>query len=247
MSDLKTTLENAIGKSIDKICPNKFHNPSANHCAHFVSHMTGLEFSFQCREFKGGNSQPGNIRVHEIFAQCPKVGKFVDKPSDRPVLVFVMRKDMVDLDAKRMRNIPHKHIGVFLEGSVYHYSNSNNEVVKWSPSKFLDVFQQIYSGEQGLFYGIIPNSDLRLRVDISAEHISQGIAFSLDKREGNKWFARAVNSYNGQEFYVGREIRNRAKKHFGIFRRSTEYDGSQLHREMCIAAQKNVHFNTLKI
>lgn len=227
MNDLKTTLENAIGKSIDRICPNKFHNLSANHCAHFVSHMTGLEFSFQCREFKGGNGQPGNVRVHEIFAQCPKVGKFVDKPSDRPVLAFVTRKDMVDLHAKRMRNIPQKHIGVFLDGSVYHYSNSNNEVVKWSPSKFLDVFQQTYSGDQGLFYGIIPNSDLRLRVDPSAVHINQGIAFSLDKREGNKWFARAVNSDNGQEFYVGQEVRNRAKKYFGIFRRSIEYDGPQ--------------------
>lgn len=230
MNDLKSKLEAALGKSIDKICPNRFHDLSANHCAHFVSHMTGLEFSFHCREFKGGNNRPGNIRVHEIFANCPQVGEFNNKPTDRPVLVFVTRKNVVDLAAKRMTNIPQKHIGVFLDGFIYHYSNTSDEVVKWNPTKFLDVFQEIYDGDQGLYFGIIPNSDLRLRVDSSAEHVDRGIAFTLSKRE-DKWFARAVNADDGQEFYVGREVKNPSKNFFGIFRRSNEYDGPQFDPE----------------
>lgn len=231
MIDLKSALENALGKSIDKICPNQFHSLSANHCAHFVSHMTGLEFSFHCREFKGGNKQGGNIRVHEIFARCPKVGRFEDRPSDRPVLVFVTRKDIVHLDDRRMGNIPQKHIGIFMDGFVYHYSNSDNHAVKWTKDRFIDVFQQVYSGDQGLFYGIIPNSDLCLSVDPTAMDVDQGIAFSLDRRQGKKWFARAVNSDNDQEFYVGREIANKAKIYFGIFRHSIEYDGPQFDPE----------------
>lgn len=231
MDDLKSKLEDALGRSINELCPNRFHDFSLNHCAHFVSHVTGLEFSFHCREYKGGNSRPGNVRVHEIFAQCPKTGKFEDKPSDRPVLVFVTRKDAVDIDARRMRNIPQKHIGIFADGLVYHYSNSSNKVVKCAPDRFFDIFQNNYSGDQRLFYGIIPNSDLRLRIDSSGEQVKQGIAFSLDKREGNKWFARAVNSEDDREFYVGREVRNPTRKHFGIFRRTGEFDGPRFHPE----------------
>ncbi len=227
MNDLKSKLENALGKSIDKICPNNFHTFSANHCAHFVSHMTDLRFPFNCKEFKGGNNAPGNIRVHEIFAQCPKVGTFEDRPLDRPVLVFVTRKDVVDLGCKRMANIPQKHIGVLYDGFIYHYSNSNDQVVRWPPEKFFDTFQRVYNGDQGLFYGIIPNSDLQLRVDTNAKKVGAGIAFCLDQRDGGKWYARAVNAENDQEFYVGREVNNKAAQYYGIFRQASEYDGPQ--------------------
>jgi len=235
MNDLKSKLENALGKSIDKICPNKFHTFLTNHCAHFVSHMTGLNFSFNCKEFKGGNSEPGNVRVHEFFAQCPKVGEFEDRPSDRPVLVFVTRKDVVDLGRKRMANIPQKHIGVLFDGSIYHYSNSNNQVVKWLPDKFFDTFQRVYRGDQGLFYGTFPNSDLQLRIDANAEKVGTGLAFFLDRREGNKWYARAVNAENDQEFYVGREVKNQASQYYGIFRRASEYDGPQFDPDNYVA------------
>src|SRR5688500_7903879 len=115
MSDLKTTLEAALGKAIDKICPNKFHDLTANHCAHFVSHMAGLDFSFNCIEFKGGTKQAANVRVHEIFSRCPKVGKFEDADKTKTQLVFVTRKDNVNLSNKQMGNIPQKHIGVFCD------------------------------------------------------------------------------------------------------------------------------------
>lgn len=235
MNDLKDKLDSALGKSIDKICPNNFHDLSANHCAHFVSHMVGLEFSFNCKDFKGGSKQPGNIRVHEIFAKCPKVGKFEDAPTGRPVLAFVTRESNVDLANKTMGNIPQKHIGIFIDGHIYHYSNTPDQVVRWTPKKFLDTFEAIYAGKQGLFFGIIPGSDLQLHVDPTGTSVTRGIAFELSKRDGNKWFARATNANDNQEFFVGREILDSNRKFFGIFRKTSEYSGPQFDPEDYVA------------
>ncbi len=69
-------METFLGKSINQICGNGFHDASANHCAHFVSHATGMGFSFNCKQFVGGTQPAANIRVHEIFAKCPRVGKW---------------------------------------------------------------------------------------------------------------------------------------------------------------------------
>jgi hypothetical protein len=224
MSNINEVLNSSLGKSIDRICPNKFHDFSSNHCAHYVSHMMGLEFSYNCKEFKGGNKQAGNIRVHEIFSQCPKVGKFNDKPdTDQPLLVFVTRKDVVNLSEKRMVNIPQKHIGVFLDNHIYHYSNSQEKVVKWTPQEFYDRFEHIYRGKQGLFYGTVPGSDLELKIDSNGTNVSQGIAFKL-RKNNNQWFATPLDSTN-KEFYIGRETKQSNPKYFGVFRHTFEYTG----------------------
>ena len=232
MNDLATKLDEALEKSIDRICPNHFHNIRSNHCAHFVSHMTDLQFSFNCKEFKGGVKQPGNVRVHEIFAKCPKVGVFDDDvPTDPPVLVFVTRKANVNLAAKTMGNIPQKHIGIFLDGMVYHYSNTADKVVKWTPRKFFDTFERIYSGTQGLFYGTIPGSDLHLTVDRTAESVDQGIGFELSRHDDREWYARATSGGDQNEFYVGKEILKDSKKFWGIYLNASEYHGSKFDPE----------------
>lgn len=224
MANLQKKLNKYLGKSIDQICPNKFHDFQKNHCAHFVSHAVGLEFSYQCREYKGGKSAPANIRVHEVFSQCPRVGKFEDAPGDRPVLVFVTRKKAVTLSTKTMLNIPQKHIGIHIDGFIYHYSNSQEKVVKWKVAKFFDTFQSIYSGDQGLFYGTFPASDLNLTIDKSGKSVHSGIGFELS-RVDKKWFAKPVNIVDSKKFYVAREVRQPAKKYFGIFQRTKEYYG----------------------
>lgn len=225
MSDLKTKLESILGNSISKICPNNFHDPSANHCAHFVSHITGLDFSYNCKDFMGGVKQPGNIRVHEVFARCPKVGKFEDAPKGRAVLVFVTKAANVDIKKKVMVNIPQKHIGVFVDDYVYHYSNTKDMVIKQKPNEFFDTYEKIYSGTQGLFFGTIPGSDLQLNVDSSAAYVTTGIGFKLIRKEGGEWFANPVNVDNGQEFFVGREVIDSHNQFFGLFRRVNEYSG----------------------
>jgi len=120
---IQSRLLESVDKSIDRICPNSFHDFSQNHCAHFVSHVADLDFSFNCREFKGGSGQPANVRVHEIFANCPLVGNWADAPTanGKPLLIFVTRRNNVRISDKFMGNIPQKHVGIYADGHVFHY------------------------------------------------------------------------------------------------------------------------------
>lgn len=224
MENLQSKLESFLGKSIADICPNHFHDLSQNHCAHFVSHAVDLSFSYHCREYQGGNGQAGNIRVHEIFTQCPRVGQWSDANTSRPQLVFVTRKNNVDLAQKKMGNIPQKHIGIFCDGHVYHYSNTPDKVVKWRPETFLATFQGIYSGDQGLFFGIIPGEDLELNVDTTGASVSEGIPFNL-RQQGQEWFARALTGNHTDEFFVGKQVSQPAKGYHGIYIPSDRYYG----------------------
>lgn len=226
MSNLKPALEGALGKSIDTICPNNFHEHSSNHCAHFVSHIADLNFSFNCVEFKGGNKQPGNVRVHEIFEKCPRVGRFEDADLSEVQLVFVTRKNNVDLARKKIGNIPQKHVGIFCDGMIYHYSNTLEKVVKWTSNKFIETFQSVYSGDQGLFFGTIPGSDLLLNVKPNGESITNSIPFKL-KLRNKKWIAQALSGHHQEEFLVGQEVNSPAKKYHGIFIPVSEYYGEK--------------------
>lgn len=222
---LQTDLDNALGKSINNICPNKFHDHDSNHCAHFVSHILDLDFSYHCKEFKGGNHPGANIRVHEVFARCPLVGRFEDRPTDREVLVFVTRHDVVDLANKKMQNIPQKHIGILSDGHVYHYSNSQDKVVRWTPAKFHTEFENIYAGKQALFFGTVPGSDMFLDIDTTGESVTHSIGFELKREADTRWFAKAVNADDSDWFYVGRETKDDAKQYYGIFQKMNEYHG----------------------
>ena len=218
---LNPALENALSKSIDQICDGKFHAFSHNHCAHFVSHVAGLEFPFNCKQFKGGQGAPANVRVHEVFSQCPLVGRWDDADKNVEQLVFVTKISNVDLTTKTMVNVPQKHIGIFSEGFVYHYSNSQNKVVKWSPEVFLEKFDAIYRGVQGLFFGTLPGSDLNLHVQPQSDDVTRGLGFGLNK-EGKQWFADP-NGNVAERFYVGRETSN--GNFIGLFLRPSEYYG----------------------
>lgn len=211
---IDSSLESALGKSIDRICPNSFHDLTHNHCAHFVSHMLGFDFSFTCREFKGGSKAGGNIRVHELFARCPRVGPWDEAPlgSGKPLIAFVTRRDVVDVGRKMMENIPQKHVGIYHDGHIYHYSNTPDKVVKWTPEKFLEVFEGVYDGRQGLFFGTLPGSDLHLSVQAAPVSVQKGRKFQL-VRDGKDWTASA----GGEPFTVGREFRNPSADYTGLF------------------------------
>lgn len=221
MSDLLQRLENSLGKGISKICDGKFHDKTANHCAHYVSHVAGFDFSFNCKEFKGGVGTPANVRVHEIFSQCPKVGVWGDAAMDQEQLVFVTKVDNVDLANRTMRNVPQKHIGIFADGFVYHYSNSQDQVVKWTHQKFLKEFEKIYHGKLGLFFGTFPGADLELAVKPEADSVPRGLGFDL-KKEGRRWYA-SPGGRPSERFYVGRETKNGS--YVGLFMSPNEYYG----------------------
>lgn len=213
-----------LGKNINHICSNRFHNANENHCAHFVSHATSLEFSFNCREYKGGDKPGANIRVHEIFAECPRVGKWENANAAVDQLIFVTRKDVVNIATRTMQNIPQKHIGVYQNGFVFHYSNGEDKVVKQTVSDFLARFQAAYSGDQGLFFGELPTSDLNLTVDLTADSVAHPFAFGL-RKDGDRWLGKRADIPGSPEFFIGKEIIKPAKNFFGIFQPVDTYYG----------------------
>lgn len=204
-----------LGKNINVICGNGFHDPNSNHCAHFVSHAVGLTFSFNCKEFVGGNKPAANVRVHEIFANCPRVGVWANANIALNQLIFVTRKDVVNVATKTMQNIPEKHIGVYYNGDVYHYSNTKDRVVKQSVNDFFTHFQNAYSGDQGLFFGEVPNSDLMLTIDMGAAAVAHPYAFALSKAN-DRWSAQRTD-VPGASFLVGVEVHQPAKNYHGLY------------------------------
>ena len=143
-----------LGKHIKDICGNQFHKDSDNHCAHFVSHVKGIAVGYLCRNMTGKGKGGASIRVHEIFAKCPDVGKWDDRPAAvSECLAFVTDSKNVDVTKKTMANVPKKHVGIYKGGSVYHYSNTKNKVVKQTPEQF----KKHYTGTTiEVYYGTFP-------------------------------------------------------------------------------------------
>jgi hypothetical protein len=148
-------LSDALNKTIADFCRNNFNTATDNHCAHFVCHVLELDTGFDCKVYKNGSFPGACIRVQELFAVCPEVGLWNAAP-DGMKIVFVTDKANVDLAAHTMRNVPKKHVGIFSDGFVYNYSNTQDLVVRQTPPDFLARFQATYGGNQGLFFGTFP-------------------------------------------------------------------------------------------
>ncbi|AXQ29522.1 hypothetical protein D0B54_12825 [Solimonas sp. K1W22B-7] len=148
-------LEDTLGKTISDFCRNGYVNTADNHCAHFVSHVLEVDSGYDCRLHTGKPHAAASLRVHELFAGCPKVGLFKDAPA-APFLVFVTAKGNVDLANHSMRNVPQKHVGICDGTHVYNYSNTDDRVVRQTPPDFLKRFDAVYDGDQALFYGTMP-------------------------------------------------------------------------------------------
>ena len=147
----KKELEELLDSNISDICDQGFHNDRLNHCAHFVSHTLDYNYGYVCGNQAGKSGEGANIRVQEIFARCNKVGHWDDRPKAlTQCLVFITKKGNVNVSKKIMSNVPRKHIGIFTDGFIYHYSNGRDKVVKQTPAQF----SKHYTGTgYALFYG----------------------------------------------------------------------------------------------
>ena len=143
-----------LGKSIADICQNGYVSPDDNHCAHFVAHVLGYQFGVTCQMMGNGKGPGATLRVQELFPKCPKVGAWSLRPSSvKTCLVFITRAANVNLSAKTMANVPRKHVGIFADGFVWHYSNSQQKVIKQTPAQFA---QHYSSPDNALFFGTLP-------------------------------------------------------------------------------------------
>ena len=151
-----TDVASFLGKPIDDICGNGFDDHGDNHCAHFVSHVLHLTFGMTCKKLTLGSQAAANVRVQEIFPECPEVGNWPPPAGSGPVLIFVTKATNVNLANKTMRNVPKKHIGIF-ENQVFNYSNTQEKVVSQTVPAFKTAFNAAYGGPQGYFWGTFPS------------------------------------------------------------------------------------------
>lgn len=153
-------LDGYLGKNISAICAHGYDAADLNHCAHFVCHVMNVSVgSTTCRGMstkKAADKIGVCIRVHELFAACPEVGMY-DNASETQlasgVFVFVTAQSAVNVKTKTMTNVPKKHVGIGLNGTVWHYSNTKDEVVTATPEEFRKHYK---SQVNGLYFGAFP-------------------------------------------------------------------------------------------
>lgn len=187
------TLEDFLDLPIDDICGNGYVDHTSNHCAHFVSHALGFQFGTNCRGLTEGSNKAANIRVHELFGRCGKVGPWPPPAVAGPVLIFVTAADKVDLARKTMLNVLNKHVGVFSDGVIYHYSNPRGKVVRQGVAEFQALFDKAFGKPQGYFYGTPPGQPVV--ADTAAALAPITIA---TRRQGEDIYGKT----DGEEFYV---------------------------------------------
>jgi len=145
------TLSSYLGKNILQICYNKY-NPR-NNCAHFVGHALGIHVGMGCYDIVGGALPGASIRVNEIFNDwCPTKGKWSKKPTALyRCLLFISIPINVILTPLSMKDHETKHIGIYVGGTVWHYSNTMKKVVAVPESQM----HRHYPGQtmDWMFYG----------------------------------------------------------------------------------------------
>jgi hypothetical protein len=150
----KDALDGYLGKPISDLCPNGYTAASDNHCAHFVSHVLGFSFGLTCGNMGHGPGPSGNIRVQELFPKCPMVGNWAQKPVVLiQCLVFITDANNVDLQNKTMVNVSRKHVGIYYNGTIWHYSNTDHKVVSQTPQAFSNHYPP---PSNAMFYGTMP-------------------------------------------------------------------------------------------
>lgn len=153
-------LNSYVGKPIEQICLNGYADHGHNHCAHFVSHVLNLDFGKTCRALVSERHrvmEGANVRVHEIFARCPRVYEFNSCPAVICGLIFVSKTTSFRTTptGPELRNVPKKHIGIILNQNIWHYSNTRERVIVQNMAQFINH----YRGQRNsLWFGEIPGS-----------------------------------------------------------------------------------------
>ena len=147
-------LDSYLGKSIGAICQNGYTTSVDHHSAHFVSHVLGYNFGVTCQMMGNGRAPGAAIRVQELFSKCKSVGVWSLRPgSVSTCMVFITRASNVNLAGKSMSFAVRKHVGIHMNGFIWHYSSSRRQVIKETPSQFKLHYP---SPDNAMFYGSLP-------------------------------------------------------------------------------------------
>lgn len=163
----KELLRDYEGKSMREICPYGFDATNKNHCAHFVGHALRLDFGMTCARLRGKPNATGaaNVRVHEIFDRAPDAHEVLECPTTGTGLVFVSERRNFHGSPTQMRNVPKKHIGIAIDGVLWHYSNPRNRVVRQPVGEFLYHYPR---QTNALWWGALPATTRPTRFAMSS-------------------------------------------------------------------------------
>jgi len=147
-------LSGYLGKSIADICPNGCTDETASHGAHFVAHVLGYRFGVTCQMAGTAKGAAASLRVQDLFPRCPQIGVWSLRPSSMTTcLVFITRASNVNLAARVIASVPRQHVGLLVNGFVWHYSNRHRKVVRQTPAQFSTCYA---APDNAMFYGSLP-------------------------------------------------------------------------------------------
>lgn len=139
-------LEAFLDKTIDDICPDYGSVGDAlNHCAHFVGHAISLRYpgAALCSNVAGSTTPYADrangvcIRVNEIFnRQSNRRYWDASIATGRYLIYATIPGNLSDGPPITMGSMSRKHIGFFVDGQVYHYSNTQDKVIKQTTAQF---------------------------------------------------------------------------------------------------------------
>jgi hypothetical protein len=162
-------LDTYVGNDIDTICPCGYHATKdakghhINHCAHFVSHALQLNDALHIGYTCAQTSEKGKklkakgvgacLRVNEVYNFCEDLSQ----PDESGCLIYITKLANFHKVARTMGDNPHKHIGIYLNGNVWHYSNSHQEAQCWSKGDWVSRMDAAYGKHTVVKYTEFPD------------------------------------------------------------------------------------------
>jgi hypothetical protein len=143
-----------LGKSIAQICQNGYTSDAENHCAHFVAHALDYRFGLTCLVLGTPRGAAATTRVEDLLLRCARVGVWALRPASLTTcLVFMTGASNINLAVKGIANVQRRRVGIFVGGFVWHYSNTQQQVVRQMPTQFSQYYP---APDNAMFYGSLP-------------------------------------------------------------------------------------------
>lgn len=137
-------LADYLGKKIEQLCPFSLGKDNTkNHCAHFVSHVMEYDaFATTCKNRTSADKllpgQGAAIRVNDLF-NAAETGPWSARPLGlASCLIFVTNSG--NIRHGEMLDGESKHVGIYIDGVVWHYSSARKGVEKVSERLFIVAF-----------------------------------------------------------------------------------------------------------
>ena len=128
-------LANFVGKLIKDICGKYDNGSTGNNCAHFVGHALAyrLPGAALCSNCAGTlytyaeRTKGFCIRVDQIYNSLSNRGGWPQvSPTSQCIVVATIHSNLTDKDNHKIGDNPRKHIGIFYNGNVCNYSNTQD-------------------------------------------------------------------------------------------------------------------------